>query len=97
LPDWTIRTAVPADIDAVLALWRAADAQLVTGSHPAGLERLLDVDAEALLVAQQGEVLVGSLIAAWDGWRGNFYRLAVDLQHRRKGLATALVREAERR
>ncbi len=101
MPSWTIRTATRADIDAVLALWRAADAQLVTGSHPAGLERLLDVDAEALLVAEQeqqeGQVLMGSLIAAWDGWRGNFYRLAVDPRHRRQGLATALVREAERR
>jgi ribosomal protein S18 acetylase RimI-like enzyme len=97
LPSWTIRTAKPADLDAVLALWRAADAQPVTGSHPVGLERLLAADADALLVAQMGEALVGSLIAAWDGWRGNFYRLAVDPRHRREGLATALVREGERR
>jgi ribosomal protein S18 acetylase RimI-like enzyme len=40
---------------------------------------------------------VGSLIAAWDGWRGSFYRLAVRPDARRKGLATALLREGERR
>ncbi|HEY2718295.1 MAG TPA: GNAT family N-acetyltransferase [Solirubrobacteraceae bacterium] len=97
LPGWTIRTAKPADLDAVLALWGAADAQPVTGSHLDGLERLLAADADALLVAQLGEALAGSLIAAWDGWRGNFYRLAVDPRHRREGLATVLVREGERR
>jgi ribosomal protein S18 acetylase RimI-like enzyme len=97
LPRWTIRSAATADIDAVLALWRAADAQTVTGSNPAGLERLLEVDAEALLVARQEEVLIGSLIVAWNGWRGSFYRLAVDPRHRREGLATALVREGEQR
>jgi ribosomal protein S18 acetylase RimI-like enzyme len=98
VPDWTIRAATQTDIGAVLALWRLADAQPVTGSHPAGLERLLACDDDALLLAEssEGEIL-GSLIAAWDGWRGNFYRLAVSPARRRQGLATALVREAERR
>ena len=41
--------------------------------------------------------LAGSLIAVWDGWRGSFYRLAVHPEHRRAGLATALVREGKRR
>lgn len=40
---------------------------------------------------------IGSLIASWDGWRGSLYRLAVHPDHRRRGLATALVREGERR
>ena len=105
LPAWTIRTATPEDIDAVLALWRAGDVQPVTGSDPAGLQRLLASDAEALLVAERsapggsapGAALAGSLIAVWDGWRGSFYRLAVHPEHRREGLATALVREGERR
>lgn len=47
--------------------------------------------------ATPGIPLVGSLIAVWDGWRGSFYRLAVHPEHRREGLATALVREGERR
>jgi ribosomal protein S18 acetylase RimI-like enzyme len=41
--------------------------------------------------------VVGSLIAAWDGWRGSFYRLAVSPERRREGLATMLLREGERR
>jgi ribosomal protein S18 acetylase RimI-like enzyme len=119
LASWTIRTATLADLDGVLALWRAADVHPATGSHREGLERLLASDGEALLVAElhgpgtsadpgagsgpgspsagPGLSLVGSLIAVWDGWRGSFYRLAVHPEHRREGLATALVREGERR
>jgi ribosomal protein S18 acetylase RimI-like enzyme len=40
---------------------------------------------------------VGALIAAWDGWRGSFYRLAVHPERRREGIGTALVRAGERR
>jgi len=39
--------------------------------------------------------LVGALIAAWDGWRGNMYRLAVLREHRRRGVGLALVRAGE--
>jgi ribosomal protein S18 acetylase RimI-like enzyme len=68
------------------------------------LRALLLADAGALLVAEapvaptsgHGEV-VGSLIAAWNGWRGSFYRLAVRPDHRRRGLGRHLVREGERR
>lgn len=41
--------------------------------------------------------MIGSLIATWDGWRGSFYRLAVHPDRRRQGIATALLREGERR
>ena len=61
-----------------------------------GLTRLLAADPQALLVAELDGVVAGSLIAAWDGWRGSFYRLAVSPEHRRKGLATMLLREGER-
>jgi ribosomal protein S18 acetylase RimI-like enzyme len=35
------------------------------------------------------------LIAAFDGWRGNLYRLAVHPDHRRRGVATRLVAAGE--
>ena len=40
-------------------------------------------------------LIVGAVIAGWDGWRGNIYRLAVDAGHRRRGIGLQLVRAAE--
>lgn len=59
------------------------------------VERLLVQTPGALLVAESGEEIVGALIAAWDGWRGNMYRLAVRTEHRRAGIALELVRAGE--
>lgn len=93
----SIRAAGGADIRAVLALWRLAESvPSPTDSEPA-LRLLLDRDPEALLLAAADDEVVGSLIAAWDGWRGSFYRLAVHPEHRRRGLATALIRAGEAR
>jgi ribosomal protein S18 acetylase RimI-like enzyme len=94
-----IRPARPADVDAVLALWaRARTAAASTPDTPEALANLLDHTPDALLVAQLEEdgPIAGALIAAWDGWRGNMYRLAVDAPHRRRRLAMALVAEGER-
>ena len=94
---WAIRSAGMGDIAAVLDLWvRAGSVPSVSDSQE-GVARLLAADPQALLVAELDSVLVGSLIAAWDGWRGSFYRLAVSPEHRRRGLATMLLREGERR
>jgi ribosomal protein S18 acetylase RimI-like enzyme len=96
--DWTIRYAREHDIERVLALWDAAgSAETVTDTRD-GVLGLLDGDPEALLVVESdGGEIVGSLIAAWDGWRGSFYRLAVHPDRRRAGIATALLRKGERR
>ncbi|HEX2097032.1 MAG TPA: GNAT family N-acetyltransferase [Solirubrobacterales bacterium] len=99
--DPTIRTAELADLPAVLALWRAADSIPSVTDSEAGLRTLLARDPEALLVVDAGREagggIVGTLIAAWDGWRGSFYRLAVRPERRRQGVAAALVRAGEER
>ncbi len=92
---WTIRSAIEEDIQSVLDLWVAAGSLPSVTDSRDGLTGLLAADSQALLVAEHDGVLVGSLIAAWDGWRGSFYRLAVSPEHRRKGLATMLLREGE--
>jgi ribosomal protein S18 acetylase RimI-like enzyme len=46
---------------------------------------------------EAGGRLVGTIVAGWDGWRGNLYRLAVLPTARRRGIALRLVAEAERR
>jgi ribosomal protein S18 acetylase RimI-like enzyme len=97
LCSWSIRYGTHDDLDAVLDLWAASDAQPTVTDSIEPLRSLLVSDPQALLVADLSGETVGSLIAAWNGWRGSFYRLAVHPDHRRRGLATRLVREGEKR
>jgi ribosomal protein S18 acetylase RimI-like enzyme len=93
-----IRAAGADDVPAVLGLWaRARSANASTPDTVQGLAQLLERSPGALLVADADDAVVGVVIAAWDGWRGNMYRLAVDPAHRRRGIALALVRAGEAR
>jgi ribosomal protein S18 acetylase RimI-like enzyme len=91
-----VRLAEAADAGAVLALWESArSGHAVTPDDPVAVERLI-ADG-ALLVAELEGAVVGVLIAAFDGWRGNMYRLAVAPAARRRGVALALVEAGEAR
>ncbi|WP_030659692.1 GNAT family N-acetyltransferase [Streptomyces rimosus] len=95
--DVEIRTAVPDDAEDVLAFWReAAEGTSITDDVD-GVTRLVRRDPQALLLAESGGLLVGSVIAGYDGWRCSLYRLAVLPSYRRRGVATALLDAAERR
>jgi ribosomal protein S18 acetylase RimI-like enzyme len=92
-----IRDATRDDVDTVLAFWREASDHASVSDNPASVSILLEHATAWLLIAADGDGVDGTLVAAWDGWRGNFYRLAVRPSLRRRGIATALVREGERR
>ena len=92
-----LRPARADDVPAILALWRASKLFPSTTDDAESVRGLIARDAEALLVAEIGGEIVGSICGTWDGWRGNFYRLAVHPGHRRKGIALKLVARAERR
>jgi ribosomal protein S18 acetylase RimI-like enzyme len=96
-PQVGLRPARADDVPAILALWRAAGLFPSTTDDAESVRGLLARDAEALVVAEIGGEVVGSICGTWDGWRGNFYRLAVHPGHRRKGIALKLVARAERR
>ena len=61
-----------------------------------GVRTLFAQQAGTTLLALAGDRIVGSVIAAFDGWRGNIYRLAVDPAFKRQGIATRLLAGAER-
>lgn len=94
---WSIREGNRDDIPALLELWRIAGSVPTPSDHSDSLATLVEHDPRALLVAESDGTLVGSIIAAWDGWRGSFHRLAVQRGCRRRGLATELVRIGEAR
>jgi ribosomal protein S18 acetylase RimI-like enzyme len=94
---WSIRPATLDDVNGVLGLWREAGAEVTQTDDPEALRLLIDRDPGGLLVAIEDARPVGTIVAAWDGWRGQMYRLAVHPSARRRGLGTALVRAAEDR
>ncbi|WP_425836688.1 GNAT family N-acetyltransferase [Streptomyces fractus] len=99
--DLRVRAAGPADLDAVLAFWKEAAEGTSISDDRAGVERLVERDPEALLLAERstgsGAELVGTVIAGFDGWRCHLYRLAVLPRARRQGIASALLAAAEER
>lgn len=93
-----IRPATHADIERILALWLDGTSVVSHTDSPVGMRILLDRDPGALLLAEDEDGgLLGTLIAAWDGWRASMYRLVVAPGARRGGVASALVEHAEER
>jgi hypothetical protein len=69
-PSTQIRTATARDLEAVLRLWQEAEAEPTHTDNLDRLNGLLDCDPSALLMAEDAGVVVGSVIGAWDIWRG---------------------------
>ena len=69
-------------------LWNKADVAI-----PAKLA----AQPELFLVALDEDQVIGSIMAGYDGHRGWLYAVAVLNSHRRLGVGTALVRNAEER
>ncbi len=90
-----LRPATAADIDAVLAFWLDATAEPSSTDDAYGIAGLLARSPGSMILAVDGKVIVGSVVAGWDGWRGTIYRLAVAPACRRQGIATQLVEAAE--
>ncbi len=84
--------ATPGDVPELLALWAvAAENESRPGDTGRAVLTLLERDPGACLIARQGDRIVGTLIAGWDGWRAHLYRLAVHPAMRRRGIARALL------
>lgn len=93
-----MRAAEVRDIEDVLALWEVgAENDARPADTPEAVGALIARDPQALLLAEDGQRIVGSLIAGWDGWRFHLYRLAVHPDFRRRGIGAALVQRAEER
>ena len=73
-----LRSAVHDELGAILDFWRAAaENESRPPNSPAAIAALHLRDPDALIVATDGDRIIGTIIAGWDGWRCHLYRLAV--------------------
>ena len=92
-----IRAALDTDAPAVLSLWEDGGLAQNRPSQSARLAGHRRADGTLVLVAVEGDDVIGTVTGAFDGVRGWVYRLAVRDDCRRRGVATALAEEVERR
>ena len=85
-------------LEGVRALWKEAfpDDAPRNWADVAIPAKLL-IQPELLIVALDDDHVVGSVMAGYDGHRGWLNSMAVKKSHRRQGVGSALVFEAERR
>nr|BFF10960.1 GNAT family acetyltransferase [Microbacterium flavescens] len=92
-----IRQFTPADTEAIVSLWQTAGLTRPWNDPYADIRRKLTVQPELFLVAEDDSVIVGSVMAGYDGHRGWLYYLASTPERRGEGIARSLVTEAEER
>ena len=92
-----IRTFDPAETDDVVALWDEAGLTRPWNDPRADIERMRAVWPDLLIVAVDGDRIVGTVMAGYDGHRGWIYYLASAADRRGEGIGRMLVGEAERR
>lgn len=91
-----VRDLLPEESDAAVALWRQCDLTRPWNDPVADLARALTNPTSTVLVAQDGDDLVGTAMVGYDGHRGWVYYVAVSPHRRREGIGRLLMERCER-
>ena len=89
----------PQDYPPVIELWNTAGPGIHVrrSDQPEEILKKLQRDPDLFLVAESEGEIIGSVLGGFDGRRGMMYHLAVKAEYRRRGIASRLVDELERR
>ncbi len=91
-----IRRYETQDEAAVAALWRRVFRDVPAWNRPENdIRRKLSIQRELFIVAVRDGQLVGTAMGGYDGHRGWVYYVAASPEHRRQGIATALMARLE--
>lgn len=87
-----IRIMHTSDYESVYQLWMSCKGMGLNDLDDSkeGIEKFLNRNPETCFVAEEGQSVIGAVIAGNDGRRGYIYHTAVSPAHRRRGIATKL-------
>ncbi|RLG40107.1 MAG: hypothetical protein DRO05_07145 [Thermoproteota archaeon] len=88
----------PEDYDEIIRLWEEAGLPYKPKGRDSreSMEKQMRANPEFFIGAFDGEKLIGTVIASFDGRRGWINRLAVHPDYRRRGIGRLLIKEAEK-
>src|SRR5262245_2831929 len=87
----------PVHRDEVIAFWDTVFGYDAPHNKPSvTIDKKLEVTDGLFFVAVEVGVVVGTIMAGYDGHRGWIYSVAVAPSHRRKGIGSRLITAAER-
>lgn len=92
-----IRAFCAKDEETVVALWRRCNLIRPSNNPHADIRRKLEVRPDLFLIGERDGTIVASVMAGYEGHRGWLNYVAVDPEHRRRGLGRAIVAAAELR
>jgi ribosomal protein S18 acetylase RimI-like enzyme len=84
-----------ADVAAVIALWQRCGLTRPWNDPAADIALARQGANAAVLLGRDSDAVVASVLVGHDGHRGWVYYVAVDPQHRKKGLGRAIMAAAE--
>lgn len=81
-----------ADYDDVFSLWTQTEGMgLSSADSSVNIERYLNQNPGGSFVAIENEKIIGTILCGHDSRRGYIHHLAVDKNHRNRGIANSLV------
>jgi ribosomal protein S18 acetylase RimI-like enzyme len=95
--DLVIRSYHPQDEAAVIELWLQCNLVVPQNNPERDIKRKLRVNPEWFLVGVLGGHIVATCMAGYEGHRGWINYLAVSPHHRRQGIGTRIMEEAEKK
>jgi ribosomal protein S18 acetylase RimI-like enzyme len=90
-----IRPFVPSDAQEVITLWIDCGLVKPWNNPQRDIERKLQVNPEWFIVGVLDGKVIATCMAGYEGHRGWINYLAVDPTHRRQGIGSAMMAEAE--